>query len=63
MTFLGKQACHAGECLPCRKTSTRSCQCGKMKTVRNCNELNFQCDQVIRICKIKNNNFKQIDLF
>ncbi|CAF4426009.1 unnamed protein product, partial [Adineta steineri] len=28
-----------------KKTSIRPCQCGKTKAVRNCNELNFQCDQ------------------
>ncbi|CAF1251761.1 unnamed protein product [Adineta steineri] len=40
-----EQVCHTGPCLPCQKTSIRSCQCGKTKAVRNCNELNFQCEQ------------------
>ncbi|CAF1463018.1 unnamed protein product [Adineta steineri] len=40
-----EQVCHTGPCLPCQKTSIRPCQCGKTKAVRNCNELNFQCDQ------------------
>ncbi|CAM4893606.1 unnamed protein product [Rotaria socialis] len=41
-----EQVCHTGDCLPCQKTSIQSCQCGKTKAVRNCNELNFQCDQL-----------------
>ncbi|CAF1291687.1 unnamed protein product [Rotaria sordida] len=40
-----EQICHSGECLPCQKTSIQTCLCGKTKAIRNCNELNFQCDQ------------------
>ena len=41
-----EQVCHTGECAPCEKKSIRTCQCGKIKQLRNCNELIFQCDQV-----------------
>jgi hypothetical protein len=40
------QVCHVGECSPCQKTSIRACLCEKTKAIRNCKELNFQCDQV-----------------
>ncbi|XP_066286715.1 NF-X1-type zinc finger protein NFXL1-like [Branchiostoma lanceolatum] len=40
------QACHAGDCPPCRKESSQPCQCGQQSAVRPCAEPTWQCDKV-----------------